>query len=162
MDTNTGPVRILQPTAAQNPQSLDQQDHDTSQVKQEAPCPPLTLQQQEENNDAPTIPSSTSPGLLSSEDSDSDNDCIIEKVSPCPKIKPLKRTAPPPEISSPHVILRKIPHKQGKGSYTVTTTPDIHGQTSTPTQNNTGPDQNNTGPDQNNTPKRPRLQDNTQ
>ena len=89
MDTNNGPVRILQPTTSQNPQPLDQQDHDTSQVKQEAPCPPLTLQQQEENNDAPTIPSSVFPGLISSEDSESDSDCIIEKiekVSPPPKI----------------------------------------------------------------------------
>ena len=92
MDTNNGPVRILQPTTSQNPQPLDQQDHDTSQVKQETPCPPLTLQEQEENNDAPTIPSSISPGLISSEDSESD-DCIIEKierVSPCPKLKLLK------------------------------------------------------------------------
>ena len=130
MDTNNGPVRILQPTTSQNPQPLDQQDHDTSQVKQETPHPPLTLQQQEENNDTPTIPSSISPGLLSSEDSDSDSDCIIEKiekVSPLPKV--LKRTAPPPEVSSPHVILKKIPHKQGNGSYTVTTTQDMNGQT---------------------------------
>ena len=105
MDTNNGPVRILQPNTSQNPQPLDQQDHDTSQVKQEAPCPPLTLQQEEENNDAPTIPSSISPGLISSEDSESDSDCIIEKiekVSPPPKI--MKRTAPPPEVTSPHVI----------------------------------------------------------
>ena len=152
MDTNNGPVRILQPTTSQNPQSLDQQDHDTSQVKQEAPCPPLTLQEQEENNDAPTIPSSISPGLISSEDSESD-DCIIEKVSPCPKTMPLKRTAPPPEVSSPHVILKKIPHKQGNGSYTVTTTQDTNGQTTT---------QNKTGLDHNNTQKRPRLHDQTQ
>ena len=161
MDTNNGPVRILQPTTSQNPQPLDQQDHDTSQVKQETPCPPLTLQQQEENNDTPTIPSSISPGLLSSEDSDSDSDCIIEqieKVSPPPKI--MKRTAPPPEVSSPHVILKKIPHKQGNGSYTVTTTQDTNGQTTgqTTTQTTT---QNNTGLEHNNTPKRPRLQDQT-
>ena len=39
VDTNTGPVRILQPTSSQNPQPLDQQDHDTSQVKKEAPHP---------------------------------------------------------------------------------------------------------------------------
>ena len=151
MDTNNGPIRILQPTS-QNPQPLDQQDHDTSQVKVEAPCLPLTLQQQEENNDAPTIPSSISPGLISDEDSESD-DCIIEKVSPCPKVKPLKRTAPPPEVSSPHVILKNITHKQGNGSYTVTTRPDTNGQTTT---------QNKTGLDHNNTPKRPRLQDQTQ
>ena len=130
MVTNNGPIRILQPTTSQNPQPLDQQDHDTSQVKEEAPCPPLTLQQQQENNDAPTIPRSISPFLILSEDSDSD-DCITEKVSPCPKTKSLKRTAPPPEVSSPHVILKKIPHKQGNGSYTVTTTPDTHGQTTT-------------------------------
>ena len=147
MDTNNGPVRILQPTTSQNPQPLDQQDHDTSQVKQETPCPPLTLQQQEENNDTPTIPSSISPGLLSSEDSDSDSDCIIEKiekVSPPPKV--MKRTAPPPEVSSPHVILKKIPHKQGNGSYTVTTTQDTNGQTTgqTTTQNNTGLEHNST------------------
>ena len=81
MDTNNGPIRLLQPTASQNP-PLDQQDHDTSQVKQETPHPPLmfTLQQEEENNDTPTIPSSISPGLLSAEDSDSDSDCIIEKI----------------------------------------------------------------------------------
>ena len=153
MDTNNGPVRILQPNTSQNPQPLDQQDHDTSQVKQEAPCPPLTLQQQEENNDAPTIPSSICPGLISSEDSESDSDCKIEKVSSPPKI--MKRTAPPPEVSSPHVILKKIPHKQGNGSYTVTTTQDTNGQTTgqTTTQNNTGLEHN--------TPKRPRLQDQT-
>ena len=157
MDTNNGLVRILQPTASQNPQPLDQQDHDTSQVKQETPHPPLTLQQQEENNDTPTIPSSISPSLLSSEDSDSDSDCIIEKiekVSPLPKV--LKRTAPPPEVSSPHVILKKIPHKQGNGSYTVTTTQDMNGQ---PTGQTTI--QNNTGLEHNHTPKRPRLQDQT-
>ena len=157
MDTNNGPVRILQPNTSQNPQPLDQQDHDTSQVKQEAPCPPLTLQQQEENNDAPTIPSSISPGLISSEDSESDSDCIIEKiekVSPPPKI--MKRTALPPEVSSPHVILKKIPHKQGNGSYTVTTTQDTNGQTTGQTTT-----QNNTGLEHNNTPKRPRLQDQT-
>ena len=27
MDTNNGPIRILQPTTSQNPQPLDQQDH---------------------------------------------------------------------------------------------------------------------------------------
>ena len=161
MDTNNGPVRILQPTTSQNPQPLDQQDHDTSQVKQEIPHPPLTLQQQEENNDTPTIPSSISPGLLSSEDSDSDSDCIIEKiekVSPLPKV--LKRTAPPPEVSSPHVILKKIPHKQGNGSYTVTTTQDMNGQTTGQTTGQATP-QNNTGLEHNHTPKRPRLQDQT-
>ena len=112
--TDTGPVRILQPTTSQNPQPLDQQDHDTSQVKKVAPHLPLTLQQQEENNDTPTIPSSISPGIISSEDSDSDSDCVIEKIekgSPPPKV--MKRTAPPPEVPSPHVILKKIPHKQG-------------------------------------------------
>ena len=41
----------------------------------------------------------------------------------------MKRTAPPPEASSSHVILKKIPHKQGNGSYTVTTTQDMNGQT---------------------------------
>ena len=155
MDTNNGPVRILQPTTSQNPQPLDQQDHDTSQVKQETPHPLLTLQQREENNDTPTIPSSISPGLLSSEDSDSDSNCIIEKIekgSPPPKV--MKRTAPPPEVSSPHVILKKIPHKQGNGSYTVTTTQDMNGQTTG--QSTT---QNNTGLEHNHTFKRPRLQD---
>ena len=155
MDTNNGPVRILQPTTSQNPQPLDQQDHDTSQVKQQTPHPLLTLQQEEENNDTPTIPSSISPGLLSSEDSDSDSDCIIEKIekgSPPPKV--MKRTAPPPEVSSPHVILKKIPHKQGNGSYTVTTTQDMNGQTTG--QSTT---QNNTGLEHNHTFKRPRLQD---
>ena len=165
MDTNNGPVRILQPTTSQNPQPLDQQDHDTSQVKQETSHPPLTLQQQEENNDTPTIPSSISPGLLSSEDSDSDSDCIIEKIekaSPIPKV--MKRTAPPPEVSSPHVILKKIPHKQGNGSYTVTTTQDMNGQTTGQTTGQiTGQatPQNNTGLEHNHTPKRPRLQDQT-
>ena len=156
MDTNNGPVRILQPTASHNPQPLDQQDHDTSQVKKVAPHLPLTLQQQEENNDTPTIPSSISPGLISSEDSDSDSDCVIEKIekgSPLPKV--MKRTAPPPE-ASPHVILKMIPHKQGTGSYTVTTTQDMNGQT-------TGQliTQNNTGLEHNHTPKRPRLQHQT-
>ena len=155
MDRNTGPIRILQPNTSQ---PLDQQDHETSQVKQEAPPITLSLQQQEENNDAPTIPSSTSPAVLSDSNSDSDSDdCVIEKISPCPKRIPLKRAAPPPDGSAPQVILKKIPHKQGTGSYTVTTTPDIHadihGQTSTQT---------NTGLDQDRTPKRPRLQDQTQ
>ena len=154
MDTRNGPVRITQPNPSQNPQPLDQQDHDTSQVREVAPGPPLTLQQQEENNDTPTIPSSTSPGIISSENSDSDDDCIIEKVSPCPKIKSLKRPAPPPEVSSPQVILKKIPHKQGTRAYTVTTTPDTSGQTTTTTTNNTGPDHNKTQ-------KRPRLHDQT-
>ena len=161
MDTNNGPIRILQPTASQNPQPLDQQDHDTSQVKQETPHPPLTLQQQEENNDTPTIPSSISPGLLSSEDSDSDSDCIIEKIekaSPPPKV--MKRTAPPPEVSSSHVILKKIPHKQGNGSYTVTTTQDMNGQTTGQPTGQT-PTQNTTGLEHNHIPKRPRLQDQT-
>ena len=58
----------------------------------------------------------------------------------------MKRPAPPPEVSSPQVILKKISHKQGSGSYTVTTTPDTNGQTPT---NNTGQ-------------KRPRLHDQTQ
>ena len=157
MDTSNGPVRILQPTTSQNPQPLDQQDHDTSQVRQETPHPLLTLQQQEENNDTPTIPSSISPGLLSSEDSDSDSDCIIEKIekgSPPPKV--MKRTAPPPEVSSPHVILKKIPHKQGNGSYTVTTTQDMNGQ-----KTGQSTTQNNTGLEHNHTFKRPRLQDQT-
>ena len=156
VDTDSGPVRILQPTTSQNPQPLDQQDHDTSQVKKVAPHPPLTLQQQEENNDTSTIPSSISPGIISSEDSDSDSDCIkekIEKGSPHPKV--MKRTAPPPE-ASPHVILKKIPHKQGTGSYTVTTTQDMNGQTTGQTTT-----QNNTGLEHNHTPKRPRLQDQT-
>ena len=64
----------------------------------------------------------------------------------------MKRTAPPPEVSSPHVILKNISHKQGNGSYTVTTTQDTNGQTTT---------QHYTGLDHNNTPKRPRLQDQT-
>ena len=156
MDTNNGPVRILQPTASHNPQPLDQQDHDTSQVKKVAPHLPLTLQQQEENNDTPTIPSSISPGLISSEDSDSDSDCVIEKIekgSPLPKV--MKRTAPPPE-ASPHVILKKIPHKQGTGSYTVTTTQDMNGQTTRQLTT-----QNNTGLEHNHTFKRPRLQHQT-
>ena len=52
----------------------------------------------------------------------------------------MKRTAPPPEVPSPHVILKKIPHKQGNGSYTVTTTQDMNRQTTgqSTTQNNTG------------------------
>ena len=155
--TDNGPVRILQPTTSQNPQSLDQQDHDTSQVKKVAPHPPLTLQQQEENNDTSTIPSSISPGIISSEDSDSDSDCVIEKIekgSPPPKV--MKRTASPPEVPSPHVILKKIPHKQGNGSYTVTTTQDMNGQTTG--QSTT---QNYTGLEHNHTFKRPRLQDQT-
>ena len=157
MDTNNGPVRILQPTTSQNPQPLDQQDHDTSQVKQQTPHPLLTLQQQEENNDTPTIPSSISSGLISSEDSDSDSDCIIEKIEKgSPPQKVMKRTAPPPEVSSSHVILKKIPHKQGNGSYTVTTTQDMNGQTTG--QSTT---QNNTGLEHNHTFKRPRLQDQT-
>ena len=150
VDTKNGPIRILQPTTSQNPQPLDQQDHETSQVREVAPCPPLTIQQQQENNDASTIPSSTSPPALTSSE-ESDSDCVIEKVSPCPKKKPFKRPAPPPEVSSPQVILKKIPHKQGSGSYTVTTTLDTNGQTST---NNTGLD--------NKTQKRPRLHDQTQ
>ena len=138
VDTKNGPIRILQPTNTQNPQPLDQQDHETSQVREVAPGPPLTIQQQQENNDASTIPSSTSPlAIISSEESDSD--CVISKVSPCPKKKPLKRPGPPLEVSTPQVILKKIPHKQGSGSYTVTTTPDTNGQTST---NNTGLDKN--------------------
>ena len=163
IDTDRGQVRIMQPNPTQNSQPLDQQDYDTS-VREVAPNPPLTLQQQEENNDTHTIPSSTSPGIILSENSDddsSDRDCYIAKVSPGYKQKSLKRTAPPPEVSSPHVILKKIPHKQGTRAYTITQTPDtghttttiraeIHGQPST---TNTGPEQN--------TPKRPRLNDNT-
>ena len=86
VDTDRGQVRIMQPNPTQNPQPLDQQDHDTSQVREVAPHPPLTSQQQEENNDTPTIPSSTSPGIILSEnsDDDSDSDCYIEKVSPWP------------------------------------------------------------------------------
>ena len=166
VNTDTGPVRILQPTTSQNPQPLDQQDHDTSQDKKVAPHLPLTLQQQEENNDTSTIPSSISPGLISSEDSDSDSDCVIEKIekgNPPPKV--MKRTAPPPDVPSPHVILTKIPHKQGNGSYTVTTTQDMNRQTTeqSTTQNNTGQSttQNNTGLEHNHPPKRPRLQDQT-
>ena len=49
------------------------------------------------------------------------------------------------------MILKKIPHKQGSGSYTVTTTLDTNGQTPI---NNTGLD--------NKTQKRPRLHDQTQ
>ena len=163
--TDTGPIRILQPTASQNPQPLDQQDHDTSQVRRVAPHPPLTPQQQEENNDTSTIPSSISPGMISSEDSDTDSDCIIEKIekgSPPPKV--MKRTAPPPEVPSAHVILKKIPHKQGNGSYTVTTTQDMNRQTTGQTTGQTpGPSttQNNTGLEHNHPPKRPRLQDQT-
>ena len=74
----------------------------------------------------------------------------------------MKRTAPPPEISSPHVILKKIPHKQGNGSYTVTTTQDMNGQTTRQTTGQiTGQltTQNNTGLEHNHTFKRPRLQD---
>ena len=163
--TDTGPVRILQPTTTQNQQPPDQQDHDTSQVRRVAPHLPLTLQQQEENNDTSTIPSSISPGMISSEDSDTDSDCIIEKIekgSPPPKV--MKRTAPPPEVPSAHVILKKIPHKQGNGSYTVTTTQDMNRQTTRQTTGQTpGPSttQNNTGLEHNHTPKRPRLQDQT-
>ena len=162
VDTDRGQVRIMQPNPTQNPQPLDQ-DHDTSQVREVASHSPLTLQQEEENNDTPTLPSSTSPGIILSgnSDDDSDSDCYIAKISPGYKRKSLKRAAPPPEVSSPHVILKKIPHKQGTRAYTITQTPatghttttikaEIHGQ---PTTTNTGPEQN--------TPKRPRLNDNT-
>ena len=78
----------------------------------------------------------------------------------------MKRTAPPPEVSSPHVILKKIPHKQGNGSYTVTTTQDMNGQTtgqttgqSTTQTTGQSTTQNNTGLAHNHTFKRPRLQD---
>ena len=54
------------------------------------------------------------------------------------------------------MILKKIPHKQGNGSYTVTTTQDMTGQTTGPPTT-----QNNTGLEHNHTPKRPRLQDQT-
>ena len=84
VDTDRGTVRIMQPEPTQNPQPLDQQDHETSQVREVAPGPPPTLQQQEENNDTPTIPSSTSPAIISSENSDEESDCYIEKVSPLP------------------------------------------------------------------------------
>ena len=70
----------------------------------------------------------------------------------------MKRTAPPPEVSSPHVILKKIPHKQGNGSYTVTTTQDMNGQTTGQTTGQSTT-QNNTGLEHNHTFKRPRLQD---
>ena len=69
----------------------------------------------------------------------------------------MKRTAPPPEVSSSHVILKKIQHKQGNGSYTVTTTQDMNGQTTGQTGQSTT--QNNTGLEHNHTFKRPRLQD---
>ena len=64
MDTNNGPIRILQPATSQNPQPLDQQDHETSQVKEVAPCPPLTIQQQQVADDSPTP--KTIPGQLRS------------------------------------------------------------------------------------------------
>ena len=76
----------------------------------------------------------------------------------------MKRTAPPPEVPSAHVILKKIPHKQGNGSYTVTTTQDMNRQTTRQTTGQTpGPSttQNNTGLEHNHPPKRPRLQDQT-
>ena len=41
VDTDRGPVRIMQPEPTQNPQPFDQQDHDTSQVREVAPGPPL-------------------------------------------------------------------------------------------------------------------------
>ena len=107
------------------------------------------------------FPSSISPGIISSEDSDSDSDCVIEKIekgSPTPKV--MKRTAPPPEVPSPHVILKKIPHKQGNGSYTVTTTQDMNRQTTGQTTGQSTT-QNNTGLEHNHTPKRLRLQDQT-
>ena len=151
LNTNDGPIRILQPTTSQNPQPLDQQDYETSQVKEVAPHPSYSVQQQQQNNDASTIPSSTSPGIISSEDCDSD-DCVIEKVSPDPKTKPHKRHAPPPDVTSAQVIIRKIPHKQGDRCYTVTTTPDNNRHTTT---------QNNTGLAHNRTEKTPRLQDQT-
>ena len=151
LNTNNGPIRILQPTTSQNPQPLDQQDHETSQVKEVAPHPCYSVQQQQQNNDASNIPSSTSPGIISSEDSDSD-DCVIEKLSPGPKTRPHKRHAPPPDVTSAQVIIRKIPHKQGDRCYTVPTTPDINRHTTT---------QNNTGLAHNRTEKRPRLQDQT-
>ena len=72
----------------------------------------------------------------------------------------MKRTAPPPEVPSAHVILKKIPHKQGNGSYTVTTTQDMNGQTTGQTTGQSTT-QNNTGLEHNHPPKRPRLQDQT-
>ena len=129
VDTDKGQVRIMQPAPTQNPQPLDQ--HETSQVREVAPHPPSTLQQQEENNYNPTSPTSTSPNIISSESSDSENDCVIQKVSLCPKTKSFKRTAPPLEVSSPQIILKKVPHKSGTKAYTVTTIADIHGQPTT-------------------------------
>ena len=168
VDTDRGQVRITQPmpsqNPSQNPQPLDQQDHDISQVREVAPQPPPTIQQQEENNDTHTIPSSSSPTHISSENSDEENDCYIAKISPGPKTKSLKRRAPPPDGPTPQVILKKIPHKQGTRAYTITQTSDI-GQITTTTIKAEihGQPQNtdNTGPEQNNTPKRPRIQDNT-
>ena len=144
VDTDRGQVRITQPMTSQNPsqnpsqdssqnpsqnpQPLDQ-DHDTSRVREIVPQPPLTIQQQEENNDTPTIPSSSSPTHISSENSSEnsgeESDCYIAKISPCPKTKSLKRKAPPPDGPTPHVILKKIPHKQGTRAYTITQTSDI-------------------------------------
>ena len=129
VDTDKGQVRIMQPSPTQNPQPLDQ--HETSQVREVAPHPPSTLQQQEENNYNPTNPTSTSPNIISSESSDSENDCVIQKVSPCPKTKSFKRRAPPLEVTSPQIILKKVPHKSGTKAYTVTTIADIHGQPTT-------------------------------
>ena len=115
INTDNGPIRILQPTTSQNPQPLDQQDHETSQVKEVAPHPSHTDQVQQENNDAPTIPSSTSPGIISSEDSDSE-DCVIEKVNSGPKIKFHKRHASPPDVPSPQVIIKRYLINKEKGA----------------------------------------------
>ena len=167
VDTDRGQVRITQPmpsqNPSQNPQPLDQ-DHDISQVREVAPQPPLTIQE-EENNDTPTIPSSSSPTQISSENSaGEESDCYIAKISPRPKTKSMKRRAPPPDGPRPQVILKKIPHKQGTRAYTITQTSDI-GQTTTTTIKAEIHEQpqttDNTGPEQNHTPKRPRLQDNT-
>ena len=65
LDTNYSQIRILQHTTSQNPQPLDQQDHETSQVKEVAPHPSHNVQEQQENNDVSTIPSSTSPFIIS-------------------------------------------------------------------------------------------------
>ena len=115
VNTDNGPIRILQPTTSQNPQPRDQQDHETSQVKEVAPPPSYTDQAQQENNNAPTIPSSTSPDIISSEDSDSE-DCVIEKVSPGPKIKYHKRYASPPDVPSPQVIVKRYLINKEKGA----------------------------------------------
>ena len=78
-----------------------------------------------------------------------------------PKNKTCQKTSSITRCLHTSSDLDKNPHKQGPGSYTVTTTPDTNRQTTTADIHRQPTTQNNTGLEQDRTPKRPGLQDQT-